>query len=83
VIAAAGWPCAQRAWSAHSGRARVDGALPTLAELGLTETVSEGVAGGETAARKALRGFLSQSVADDHEGRDDLGQERYSRAVAV
>jgi deoxyribodipyrimidine photo-lyase len=55
------------------------GTLPTLADLGLEQEVSEPLPGGETAGRERLSRFLNDVVGtyvDDH---DALGSDRTSR----
>ncbi len=55
------------------------GALPSLADLGLEQTVSEPAIGGERAGREAMRSFLSGPVSNYDQGRNELGRERCSR----
>jgi len=65
-----------RAFGSHGLRRD---ALPTLADLGLEQEVSDPLPGGETAARERLAQFLRDGIdtyADDH---DALGRDRTSR----
>jgi len=50
------------------------GRVPTLAELGLEQDVTEPLAGGERAGRTALNGFLAEGVAGYERGRDAIGR---------
>jgi deoxyribodipyrimidine photo-lyase len=55
------------------------GTLPTLADLGLTQEVSDPLPGGETAARERLARFLRDGVATYADDHDALGSDRTSR----
>jgi deoxyribodipyrimidine photo-lyase len=54
-------------------------AVPTLAELDLTQTVPDPVAGGEHAGRTAMTRFLTSQVGDYRQGLNELGQPSCSR----
>ncbi len=55
-----------------TGRKAAAGTVPTLADLGLTQEVSDPAPGGETAARTALGAFLRSPVEDYADGHDTL-----------
>ena len=55
------------------------GAVPRLAELGLEAECSDPMPGGEQAGREALRRFLSTTVEDYGDGRDQLAGGHVSR----
>jgi deoxyribodipyrimidine photo-lyase len=55
------------------------GSIPELADLGLSQEVSDPALGGERAARAAVGTFLSGRVDDYDEARDLLGTEGASR----
>jgi deoxyribodipyrimidine photo-lyase len=55
------------------------GEIPTLSDLGLSQTVENPAKGGERAGREAMHVFLRGVVSEYEEGRDDLGGERCSR----
>ncbi|HEX4465674.1 MAG TPA: deoxyribodipyrimidine photo-lyase [Solirubrobacteraceae bacterium] len=55
------------------------GRIPSLAELGLSQTASDPAVGGERAGEEALSAFLAGPIADYRSGRNELGEERCSR----
>jgi deoxyribodipyrimidine photo-lyase len=65
-----------------TGHKATAGTLPTLADLGLTQEVSDPAPGGETAARQALDAFLHAPVEDYADGHDTLTGESVSHLSA-
>ncbi len=61
------------------GRDAAAGSLPTLADLGLHQEVSDPAPGGEAAGRAALNGFLRGPVMTYRDGHDTLTGESISR----
>jgi deoxyribodipyrimidine photo-lyase len=60
-------------------RSLTPGALPSLRDLALEETVEDPALGGEHPGRQAMRRFLTDRVAQYGSGRDDIGADASSR----
>jgi deoxyribodipyrimidine photo-lyase len=55
------------------------GAIPSLAELGLSSSVEEPMRGGELEARRRLKNFLAGPIEGYERSHDALGEDRTSR----